>query len=254
MSTSFDRVIVVTGAASGIGAAIARRVAAPGVGLLLHTRRNTTGLKAVTDEAERRGARVEAVVGDLSNAALPTDIVVKARTAFGRVDQIVSNAGQASRSRFGALTPVELDLAFATMPVAFMRMIDAAFSDLENSAWGRVVVVSSFVAHRFGTADLLFPATSAAKAALEALAKALAFQLAPTRTTVNCIAPGFTRKDGAGHSATPPEANSAAAEATPSGRLAVPDDIAATATFLLSREAAHITGQVIHVDGGLTLA
>jgi 3-oxoacyl-[acyl-carrier protein] reductase len=140
------------------------------------------------------------------------------------------------------------------MPVAFMRMIDAALPDLKNSAWGRVVVVSSFVAHRFGTADLLFPATSAAKAALEALAKALAFQLAPKRTTVNCVAPGFTRKEGTGHTAPSPEANSAAAEATPSGRLADPDDIAATAAFLLSRAAARITGQVIHVDGGLTLA
>lgn len=251
---SFDRVIVITGAASGIGAAIARRAAAPGVGLLLHTRRNTTGLKAVADEAERKGATIEAIVGDLSNAAVPSDIVMKARAAFGRVDQIVSNAGQASRSRFGVLTPAELDLAFATMPAAFMRMVDAALSDLENSAWGRVVVVSSFVAHRFGVADLLFPATSAAKAALEALAKALAFQLAPTRTTVNCIAPGFTRKDGAARAAPSPDANAAAAEATPSGRLAEPDDIAATAAFLLSREAGHITGQVIHVDGGLTLA
>jgi len=101
LSTSFDRVIVITGAASGIGAAIARRVANPGVGLLLHTRRNATGLKAVTDEAERRGASVQAIVGDLANGAVPTDIVVKARTAFGRVDQIVSNAGQASPSRFG---------------------------------------------------------------------------------------------------------------------------------------------------------
>lgn len=248
----FERVVAITGAASGIGAAIARRIAAPDAALVIHTRRNVDGLAAVADELRGRGSDTETVTGDLADAAVPVAIIETARTRFGRIDQIVSNAGQASRAQFGALTAADLEASFAAMPVAFARMIETALPDLERSAWGRVVAVSSFVAHRFGDAGLLFPATSAAKAALEALAKALAFQLAPTGTTVNCIAPGFTAKERGGHAAAP-DSQRAAIAATPSGRLGKPADIAATAAFLLGREAAHITGQVIHVDGGLTL-
>ena len=82
--------------------------------------------------------------------------------------------------------------------------------------------------------------------------KALAFELAPTGVTVNAVAPGFTRKDG-GHAALGAEAWTAAAKATPSGRIAEPQDIAAAIAFFLSTEAGHVTGQVLRVDGGLSL-
>ncbi|MCP4386502.1 MAG: SDR family oxidoreductase, partial [Hyphomicrobiales bacterium] len=120
------------------------------------------------------------------------------------------------------------------------------------SQWGRVVSLSSFVANDFGINGTIFPATAAAKAATEALTRALAFELARKGVTVNCIAPGYTRKVG-GHAAISADAWTAAAEATPNGRIAEPEDVAATVAFLLSREARHITGQVIRVDGGLSL-
>jgi NAD(P)-dependent dehydrogenase (short-subunit alcohol dehydrogenase family) len=113
------------------------------------------------------------------------------------------------------------------------------------------VAVSSFVAHRY-RADSAFAGTAAAKAALESLAKTAAAELAPHGVTVNCVAPGYTRKDR-GPSAENAPAWTRAAEATPLGQVAEPDDIAALIAFLLSDSARHITGQVIHVDGGLTL-
>ena len=249
-----ERVVVITGAASGIGAAIGRAVAGTDTALVLHTRKNRAGLDAVAADCRGRGSAVATFVGDLADPAVPTALVGEARARFGRVDQIVSNAGQAARARFGELPADDLVAAFAAMPVAFLRLVDAALPDLRASGWGRVVAISSFVAHGFGTAGLLFPATSAAKAALEALVKALAVQVAPEGITANALVPGFTRKQGGGHLAATSESLTRAAAITPTGRLTEPDDIAAAARFLLSRGAAQVTGQIIHVDGGLLLS
>ena len=247
------KVVVITGASSGIGAATARRIAAPGVSLLLHGRLNRAGLEVVAEEVRRAGAEAALHLGDLAEAETATEVVAAARAAFGRVDQIVSNAGQAQRSSFADLAPGDLAAAFEAMPVAFVRLVQAALADLRASRAGRVVVVSSFVAHRFGLGGMTFPATAAAKAALEALARSLAIELAPAGVTVNCVAPGFTRKDTSGHAATSSKAMEAAAALIPVGKIAEPRDVAETVAYLLSDGAAHMTGEVLHVDGGLML-
>lgn len=249
-----DRVVLVTGAASGIGAATARRLAGPGTALVLHTRSNVAGLEAIANVCREAGSEVAMAIADLGEADAPARLVTEARKAFGRVDQIVSNAGYAQRAEVGQLTVDDLRRAFEVMPVAFLGLVNAALDDLEASPWSRVVVISSFVAHLFGTNGLHFPASGAAKAALEALAKSMAAQLAPRGVTVNCVAPGFTRKDPSAHAATSSDTMERTRSVIPTGRLCTPDDIAATAVFLLSREAAQITGQVVHVDGGLMLA
>jgi NAD(P)-dependent dehydrogenase (short-subunit alcohol dehydrogenase family) len=168
---------------------------------------------------------------------------------FGRLDLLVANAGYARAGGLDASSWDSMQQAFAVMPMTFASMLRHALPALGRSPSARVVAVTSFVAQRFdGHAPFL--ETAAAKAALEAIAKSAAAELAPRGITVNCVAPGFTQKDR-------PSANQAAwlnaADVTPMGHVARPEEVAAAICFLLSSEAGHITGCVLQVDGGLTL-
>ena len=251
-----QRVVLVTGAGSGIGAALARRVASPDAALLLHSRGadeiGRARLEHVAEACREKGGRVETAFGDLGEAGIGACAVERALASFGHLDQIVHNAGFADRRPFGVLARDHLDASFRAMPGAFLEIVGAALPSLSASTRGRVVVVSSFVAHRFRK-DELFPASAAAKAALEALAKSLAVELASTGTTVNIVVPGFTRKDEGKLGALPRSAWDEVAGRNLQARLALPDEVAATIAFLLSDDAAHITGATIPVDGGLTL-
>jgi 3-oxoacyl-[acyl-carrier protein] reductase len=250
-----ERVVLITGAGSGIGAALARRLAAPGVALMLHARGADEAararLAAVAVACEARGAACATACADLAVAGAAEQLVQATLERFGTLDQLVANAGHAQRQAIAALEPETLAAAFAAMPAAFAALVRQARPALESSAHGRIVAVSSFVAHRY-RADSPFAATAAAKAALESLAKTAAAELAPRGVTVNCVAPGYTRKD-AGPTPENAPAWARAADETPLGRVADPADVAELIAFLLGDAARHITGQVIHVDGGLTL-
>lgn len=247
------RVVIITGAASGIGAATAARLAGEDTSLMLATRSNAEGLETTAEAARRAGSQVATWMGDLSEEGAAVRLVSATREAFGRVDQIVSNAGKAKKGAFRDLTRGDVQEALSINALPLVELVNAAMDDLIASHWGRVVSLSSFVTQNFGVNGALFPATSASKGATEALSKALAFELARDGVSVNCVAPGYTRKVG-GHAAIGEAAWKAAAEATPNGNLAEPEDIAAAIAFFLSREAGHITGQVLRVDGGMSLS
>lgn len=250
---SHRRCILVTGAASGIGAAICRMMAGPETAILLHTRRNRDALEAVAAQLRTAGSLTAMATGDLGDPAVASALVAATIQHFGRLDVLVSNAGFADRTPFTDLTDAALRTSTETIQGAFFRLCHAALPMLRTAPEGRIVAVSSFVAHAFRTDVTTFPASAAAKAGLEALVRALAMELGPAGVTVNAVAPGFIRKDAGAHRAIDPAVLAEQAARIPLRRIGLPEDVAATVAFLASSGAGYITGQTIHVNGGLVI-
>ncbi len=247
------RIMLVTGAASGIGAAVCRAMAAPGMALLVHTRANREGAESVATEIRAKGAEAVVAFGDLADPAVAPALVAKAVEQFGGLDVLISNAGFADRTRFASLSDAAMTASVEAIQGAFFRLARSAVPHLKAGRDPRVLAVSSFVAHAFRNDVPLFTASAAAKAGLEALVRALALELAPSGVTVNAVVPGFIRKDPGAHVAIDPERLRRQVAGVPLGRVGLPGEVAAAIAFLASPAAGYITGQALHVDGGLVI-
>jgi 3-oxoacyl-[acyl-carrier protein] reductase len=235
---------LVTGASGGIGSAIARGLAAQGARLAV-SGSNVAKLEAFL---ETLGGDHVALACDLSDAAQVDALVPQAVAKLGRLDILVNNAGVTRDNLAMRMKDEEWDTVIRVNLEAAFRLIRAAAKPMMKARFGRVVSITSVVGQTGNPGQANY---AASKAGLVGMSKALAQELASRNITVNCVAPGFIRSamtDGL------PEAQKAAlTQRIPAGDLGTGEDIAAAVVYLASREAGYVTGQTIHVNGGMAM-
>jgi len=247
-----DRVAVVTGAASGMGLAIARHLAARGDRVGLLDRAGEAILRAAA-ELRETGARAIGVEADVSDRAAVDAALDKVRAELGPVRIMITAAGLDAFERFTEITPASWERVVAVNLTGTFHCLQAAVPDMLEAGWGRIVTISSSSAQS-GAARMAHYV--AAKAGVIGLTRALALELARHGITVNVVSPGMIdtpmlRRAAAGGDIGTLEKT--AARAVPVGRPGTPEEIAATCGFLCSEEAAFITGQSVNVNGGMVL-
>jgi glucose 1-dehydrogenase len=240
------QVAIVTGAGQGIGFEIARQLSAAGAFVLLNDIDENLA-EIASAQIRKDKDSCEAVPGDSSDIDFIHQVVATAIGRYGKIDLVVANAGI---TLFGDFLEYTQEAFFQVMKVnlggSFFLAQTAAKEMIKQGQGGRILFTSSVTGHQ---AHKDLAAYGMTKAALEMLAKHLVLELAPYRITVNAIAPGATITERTLHDKNYERTWS---EITPIGRPATTADIAHAALFLLSPEAAHITGQSLVIDGGWT--
>ncbi|MBW6529236.1 3-oxoacyl-[acyl-carrier-protein] reductase [Sphingomonas sp. RRHST34] len=235
---------LVTGASGGIGSAIARGLAAQGARLAL-SGSNADKLERFRDEL---GGEHVALACDLSDAAAVDALVPRAVEALGKLDVLVNNAGVTRDNLAMRMKDDEWDQVIRVNLEAAFRLIRAAAKPMMKARFGRVVSITSVVGQTGNPGQANY---AASKAGLVGMSKALAQELASRNITVNCVAPGFIRSAMTG--VLPEAQKNALLGRIPAGDLGSGEDIAAAVVYLASREAGYVTGQTLHVNGGMAM-
>ncbi|MGD9614251.1 MAG: 3-oxoacyl-[acyl-carrier-protein] reductase [Alphaproteobacteria bacterium] len=235
---------LVTGASGGIGGAIARALHRRGALVALAGTRAAT-LIALAEELQ---GRAYAVPADLADPAAPDRLLREAEAAMGRVDILVNNAGITRDNIALRLRDADWQAVIDVNLTAAFRLTRAALRGMVRRRHGRVISISSVVGVTGNAGQANY---AAAKAALIGMTKSLAAETASRGVTVNCIAPGMITT--AMTDRLSDEQRGRIAAAIPMGRFGAPEDIAAAAIYLASAEAGYITGQTLHVNGGMAM-
>lgn len=247
MSGRLDgKVAIVTGASSGMGSAMTRRLARDGASVVVHYVGRREGAEALVGEIRQAGGKAEAVGADLTEADAVPRLLAAARTAFGGLDILILSAGAPLLA--APLVDTEekqFDDIFAINARANFRLLKHGVPMLRDQ--GRVIAFSTpYVVQAQADRSVI----SASKAAVQALVLGLSKEVGKRGITANVVIPGATDTSGF-HDAVPDEALPQIIGMTPLGRLGKPEDIADVIAFLCSDDARWITGQVLPISGGL---
>ncbi len=235
---------LITGASGGIGGAVASALHAQGATVALCGTR-TAPLEAL---AATLGDRAFVTPCDLSDGAAVDALPKQATEAMGGLDILVNNAGVTRDNLFMRMSDAEWDAVIAVNLTAAFRLMRGAVRGMMKARWGRIVSVTSIVGVTGNPGQGNY---AASKAGLIGMSKSLAAEVASRGITVNCVAPGFIETAMT-------DALSAAQKekllgAIPAGRMGAPDEIASAVVYLASDEARYVTGQTLHVNGGMAM-
>jgi len=241
------KVAVVTGASKGIGAGIAKALAAEGAAVVVNYASSKAGADAVVDQITRAGGKAVAVQGDVSRANDAEGVIAAAVDTFGRLDVLVNNAGVYDMKPLEAIDEEHFHRQFDTNVLGLLLATKAASPHLGEGS--SVINVSSVVTSLNPPASAVYTAT---KGAVDSITGVLANEFGPRRIRVNAINPGIVETEGthaAGFIGSDFEAGAVAQ--TPLGRTGQPGDIAGVAVFLASDDSRWLTGEKIAASGGL---
>ena len=235
---------LVTGATGGIGGQIARTLHGAGATVAL-SGTNVAKLEALAAEL---GARAHITPCNLADRAAVQKLAGEAEAKLGTLDILVNNAGVTRDNLFMRMKDEEWDQVMAVDLTSAFMLSRAAIRNMLRRQWGRIINIGSIsgVVGNPGQANY-----AAAKAGMIGMTKSIAREVAPRNITVNCIAPGFIQTPMTG--ALNEKQVEAISAMIPSGKFGTPQDIAAGALYLASQEAAYITGQTLHINGGMAM-
>ncbi|MFK4873651.1 MULTISPECIES: 3-oxoacyl-[acyl-carrier-protein] reductase [unclassified Novosphingobium] len=244
---------LVTGASGGIGSAVARALAAQGARLAI-SGSNAEKLRAFRDELdEHTPQHVQdvdhvAIACNLGDPEQVEKLVPAALESLGKIDILINNAGITRDNLAMRMKDEEWDQVIRINLESTFRLMRAVTKPMMKARFGRIINVTSVVGTTGNPGQMNY---CAAKGGITAMSKSLAQELASRNVTVNCVAPGFIRT--AMTDVLPDAQKDALNGRIPMGRMGEGDDIAAAAVFLASKEAGYVTGQTIHVNGGMVM-
>ena len=247
MSKLSGKVAIVTGASKGIGAAIAKALAANGAKVVVNYSASKDGADKVVEAITAAGGKAVAVKGDVSKAADAKAVVDSAITAYGRLDVLVNNAGVYEMKPLEEITEEHYRKTFDINVLGLLLVSQAAAKHLPQG--GSIVNVSSVVSRITPPGSAVYTGT---KGAVDAITGVLARELGPKGIRVNAVNPGMIETEGT-HTAgiIGSDFQDWAISQTPLGRIGQPHDIASVATFLASDDAGWLTGQLLIASGGM---
>ncbi|MDO6354033.1 3-oxoacyl-[acyl-carrier-protein] reductase [Caloramator sp. CAR-1] len=242
------KIALITGAAKGIGRAIAEKFAQEGASLVINYRTYNDSLKELEEKLKGFGAEVLLVQGDVKNYSDAENMVKASLEKFGRIDILVNNAGITKDNLLMRMSLEDFDDVLEVNLKGAFNLIKAGVPHMIKQKSGRIINISSVIG-LIGNAGQANYAAS--KAGLIGLTKSVAKEVASRNITVNAIAPGYIVTDMT--EKLPEKIKEKMMELIPLKRLGNPEDVANLAAFLASDMASYITGQVINVDGGMVM-